>query len=114
MSEDIVFNAGTVSEALNDKVDLPQDKAQDQIDFVIAGQAPTEENSYTWYRKYKSGWVEQGGIAKGIQQRVITLPVERESEIYYPNTVVNRTGSAGNSIQVAMVLGSKRYGSINI
>lgn len=33
-------------------------------DYVIESQAPTAENNYTWYRKYKSGWIEQGGIAK--------------------------------------------------
>lgn len=31
-------------------------------DYVVAFQAPTAANNYTWYRKYKSGWVEQGGI----------------------------------------------------
>lgn len=31
------------------------------IDAVVAFQKPTEENNYTWYRKYASGWVEQGG-----------------------------------------------------
>jgi len=31
------------------------------IDYVVASQAPTSANNYTWYRKYKSGWVEQGG-----------------------------------------------------
>ena len=31
-------------------------------DYVVAFQAPTAANGYTWYRKYKSGWVEQGGI----------------------------------------------------
>jgi hypothetical protein len=29
---------------------------------VIAYQAPTAENSYTWYRKYKDNWVEIGGL----------------------------------------------------
>ena len=28
---------------------------------VIAFQAPTSANNYTWYRKYADGWVEQGG-----------------------------------------------------
>lgn len=28
---------------------------------VIAFQAPTAANNYTWYRKYADGWVEQGG-----------------------------------------------------
>lgn len=30
-------------------------------DYVVAWQAPTAANNYVWYRKYKSGWVEQGG-----------------------------------------------------
>ncbi len=30
-------------------------------DWVVESQLPTAENNYTWYRKYKSGWVEQGG-----------------------------------------------------
>lgn len=30
-------------------------------DYVVEWQAPTDLNNYTWYRKYKSGWVEQGG-----------------------------------------------------
>ena len=30
-------------------------------DYVIESQPPTSQNNYTWYRKYKSGWVEQGG-----------------------------------------------------
>lgn len=34
-------------------------------DYVIESQFPTAENNYTWFRKYKSGWVEQGGILFG-------------------------------------------------
>lgn len=32
------------------------------IDAVVAFQRPTAENNYTWFRKYASGWVEQGGL----------------------------------------------------
>ena len=35
----------------------------DGADYVIESQLPTADNGYTWYRKYKSGWVEQGGVA---------------------------------------------------
>ena len=35
------------------------------IDTVVEFQLPTEENNYTWYRKYASGWVEQGGNNAG-------------------------------------------------
>ena len=31
-------------------------------DWVVESQLPTAENNYTWYRKYKSGWVEMGGM----------------------------------------------------
>ena len=33
------------------------------FDYVVEWQRPTAENNHTWYRKYKSGWVEQGGIS---------------------------------------------------
>ncbi|HBP26610.1 MAG TPA: hypothetical protein DD611_01310 [Alphaproteobacteria bacterium] len=44
-------------------------------DYVVAWQVPTAENNYTWYRKYRSGRVEQGGKATGSSNIVITLPV---------------------------------------
>ena len=46
-------------------------------DYVVASQLPTAENNYTWYRKYASGWVEQGGIVNNLTSNVhtITLPV---------------------------------------
>lgn len=34
-------------------------------DYVVESQLPTALNNYTWYRKYKSGWVEQGGYYNG-------------------------------------------------
>lgn len=34
-------------------------------DYVVAWQMPTSDNNYTWYRKYKSGWLEQGGKLSG-------------------------------------------------
>ena len=34
----------------------------DGIDYVVESKLPTAEDP-TWYRKYKSGWVEQGGVA---------------------------------------------------
>jgi len=59
MSNQIDVNQ--LSNALQQKVDLPSGKSQADIDYVVEWQAPTSENNYTWYRKYKSGWVEQGG-----------------------------------------------------
>lgn len=53
---------------------------------VIEFQAPTAQNNYTWYRKYRDGWVEQGGIAttNGSNATPITLPVEMVDENYRP------------------------------
>lgn len=41
---------------------LAKESELESADYVIESQMPTEENGYTWYRKYKSGWLEQGGI----------------------------------------------------
>ena len=58
------INVGAITEALNNKVDLPTPSTpQDAVDYVVEKQDPTSANGYTWYRKYKSGWVEQGGRA---------------------------------------------------
>lgn len=42
-------------------------------DWVVESQLPTAENNYTWYRKYKSGWLEMGGSLSG---RSVTFPAE--------------------------------------
>lgn len=41
---------------------------------VIAFQAPTADNDYTWYRKYADGWVEQGGNVT-VNTTSVNLPV---------------------------------------
>lgn len=53
---------GHLSEALNDKSDrdLRNVDTTAKADAVIDYQEPTSANNYTWYRKYASGWVEQG------------------------------------------------------
>lgn len=52
----------------------------DALDVVIESQLPTADNGYTWYRKYKSGWVEQGGYTNIVN---ITLPVEMLNSTEY-------------------------------
>lgn len=59
MSEAI--DIGQITEALNDKADRDLNNTQPVADYVVESQLPTAENNYTWYRLYKSGWVEQGG-----------------------------------------------------
>lgn len=50
-------------------------------DYVVDWQVPTSANSYTWYRKYKSGWVEQGGEYTG-NAKTITPPVVMATNKY--------------------------------
>lgn len=69
------INVNALAEAINDKMDTDLGNTSSNpdidtfldillskgVDVVVESQAPTAANSYTWYRKYKSGWVEQGG-----------------------------------------------------
>lgn len=54
-------------------------------DFVIEAQEPTSSNSYTWYRKYKSGWVEMGGYkaTDGSNPTAVNLPVTMKNVGYH-------------------------------
>ena len=61
-------------------------------DFVIESQLPTAQNNYTWYRKYKSGWVEIGGSSTS---KTVSLPVTMANTNYtcLINTLYNSSGS---------------------
>ena len=80
------INVGAITEALNNKVDLPTPSTpQDAVDYVVEKQDPTSANGYTWYRKYKSGWVEQGGHFSSTVTNsfnTITLPVAMRDTNY--------------------------------
>lgn len=84
------INVGAISEALNDKTDRDMRNVDNTAgaDAVIEFQVPTAENGYTWYRKYASGWVEQGGLAEqtGSSATVgstVVLPVEMSDGNYF-------------------------------
>lgn len=87
------INVGAISEALNNKVDLPSPTIpQDAVDYVIEMQRPTADNNYTWYRKYKSGWVEQGGPTSGSSASItVTFPVVM-ADTNYTAVLGNRSG----------------------
>lgn len=74
-----------------------------EADFVVDFQRPTADNNYTWYRKYKSGWVEQGGqftatsVADGsgtAGNNTINLPIKMANDRYWysANTQVGGSG----------------------
>lgn len=109
---------------LNDKADVSYVDSQlllkanqdlsnvpDNYDYVVESQLPTADNSYMWYRKYKSGWVEQGGsitlpaIGTSFYTTNITLLIEMASSRY--NVCDNGgqiySGANGASQQIAPV-----------
>lgn len=53
------------------------------VDYVIDFQPPTAQNNYTWYRKYKSGWVEQGGNVSSGSQTSVTFSFEMANTDYF-------------------------------
>lgn len=70
-------------------------------DYVVEFQAPTAQNDYTWYRKYKSGWVEQGGEwvhpspGTAYNNVTITLPVVMSGSNY--SVILSNTGTNGTA-----------------
>ena len=120
------INTGAILEALNDKEDrnLRNTDTGSGADVVIEHQVPTADNNYTWYDKYKSGKVVQGGkYDKGSLSNdfstTITLPVEMADENYTAlatasrNTAnfANRNGTTTICIQSTTQIGIGYYGA---
>lgn len=75
--------AGLNAELFNEKADKDFGNTT-MIDYVIEKQDPTAGNGYTWYRKYQSGWVEQGGRIPGNVGGTynVSMPVEMADTNY--------------------------------
>ena len=78
------------------------------IDTLVAFQAPTASNNYTWYRKYADGWVEQGGCLLNATTgaHTITIPIEmasveelKKSVIVTPIYISGAISSQGVSVR---------------
>lgn len=80
------------------KSEIPEQQTlPNNYDFVIETQLPTSANNYTWYRKYKSGWVEQGGIIAVSGDNIsVSFPLEMADTDYQVLTgVADRSGAQG-------------------
>ncbi|MBP5708000.1 MAG: hypothetical protein J6W79_03320 [Alphaproteobacteria bacterium] len=73
-------------------------------DCVLETQLPTAENNYTWYRKYKSGWVEQGGIVStgrlndgAASSQTVTFPITM-ADAYYKVVAIATSSSSFNRV----------------
>lgn len=66
--------------SLAGKANIDLSNTPSNIDYVIEEQLPTADNSYTWYKKYRSGLIEQGGQfgGDGAGAKTITLPIEMQ------------------------------------
>ncbi len=86
------------------------------LDYVIESQTPTAENNYTWYRKYKSGWVEQGGCYLGNitagNSTQITMPITMADARY--NISVTGEQYSNNWAYAVVKDGSKTTTSFEI
>lgn len=85
------------------------------FDYVVAWQMPTPENNYTWYRKYKSGWVEMGGrspscTSVGQMKIKFDIPININSTNVYAtpeyisgeSVVVVTTYKVGTQIEIVL------------
>ena len=85
MTEEIT--PGQILEALNDKADrdLSNITVGGGVDYVIDYQRPSAQNNYTWYRKYASGWVEQGGertyssLSGNVMSITLAIPMQNSN-----------------------------------
>ncbi|MBD5391692.1 hypothetical protein HDR66_02705 [bacterium] len=68
-------------------------------DYVTEWQNPTAENNYTWYRKYASGWVEQGGFLVDVTDsgKTATLPLVMANTQYTVTTSTYRNNSSAGA-----------------
>lgn len=87
-----------LTEQINEKMDRDAGNATLEImrTGVIEYQHPTEENGWIWYRKYKDGWVEQGGYMPNAANTIVNLPVEMADLNYTANKTINNDYS-GNT-----------------
>ena len=68
---------------LSTNVGVIDSRTSNLLDYVIESQMPSAENNYTWYRKYKSGWVEQGKtLTFTTTEQTTTLPITMASTNY--------------------------------
>lgn len=88
---------GMDAPGLHQKANIDLSNIPTNIDYVVESQLPTAQNNYTWYRKYKSGWIEQGGYAttSGNTGAQITLPVTMSDAHYLINGTCDNNTTGG-------------------
>ncbi len=96
-----IINLGDISD-IHNRISTLNTRTNGMTDYVVATQIPNNTNNYTWYRKYKSGWIEQGGTAyipaneAGVASFVnVEFPVEMSNANYHIDFM--RLGDPGST-----------------
>lgn len=94
---------GATDEALETCTSVLSDISALKYDYVVDFQAPTAANNYTWYRKYKSGWIRQGGTETltGVREKQITFPVIMRDDNYTPTVTGAWSSASGPQMEGA-------------
>lgn len=76
----------------------------DSADYVVESKAPSTATNNMWYRKYKSGWVEQGAYLGGVSAQtskkvIFPIPYKQMHDyfIFALGTNPNVTWSGGDT-----------------
>ena len=108
--------AGVATKALNAKADIDLGNLPANFDYIVEKQESTAENNYTWYFKFKSGWVIMGGNTNSVTSTgqincSATLPVPVKSAPTVLATPIYQSGASvvvvtsyrsGNTIYVTL------------
>jgi hypothetical protein len=108
-TNNMVNNA--IESNLGNKAEKDLSNIPDNYDYVIETKTPAVLDS-TWYRKYKSGWVEQGGnFSASSTNYLVQLPIEMANIYYSVQATVNDASISKNNIPyyLKISLSSGRY-----
>ena len=105
LRQTVVNNGNNIATNSNNITTL-DNRTTGLLDYVIASQAPSAANNYTWYRKYKSGWVEQGGektiAAQNSNTQLYTdvnLPITMANQAYLVNVAFITDGGSTTGLR---------------
>lgn len=102
-----IIDLGDIS-TIHDSISTLNTRTTGLFDYVIETQNPTAENNYTWYRKYKSGWIEQAGHTTSSEAGTIcSFPVEMRDTNY--SALISVTGDSSSNFSTAVKTKHKNY-----
>jgi len=100
-----------VAQDLADKANRSLTNTADNVDFVV--ESYSDENG-NWYRKFKSGWLEQGGVLPVLSKaanKVVSLLKPFATKKY---TVLTQNYHNGDTINVNSQFGSHSVGRFSV